>query len=85
MASPPPGLEALPEQLGAGRDKVVLANHDRANDYVLLTREIAASKGKFEVRVTLPEALPYARLTLRAYAATTADEALGVLTVDVKK
>jgi hypothetical protein len=85
LASPPPGLEAAPEQLGAGRDKIILANHDRANDYVLLTREIAASKGKFEVRVTLPEALPYARLTLRAYAATTEDEALGVLTVEVKK
>jgi hypothetical protein len=85
LSSPPPGLEAVPEQPGAARTKVILANHDRANDFVLLAVEATPTQGRFEVRVTLPEALPYARLTLRAYAATEKHEALGVSTVDVKK
>jgi hypothetical protein len=78
-------LQPLPEKPGPERAKVMLANHDRANDYALFAKDTTVEKGQFEVKITLPEALPYPRLTLRAYAATKSDEGLGVLTVELKK
>jgi hypothetical protein len=80
-ASEPADLRPLPPKPGPERDKVMLENHARANQFVLSTRETTADGPDFTVTFTVPAQLPGRRLVLRAYAARGTDEALGVLTV----
>lgn len=84
LGSEPPDLQPLPKD-GEERAKVMRANHDRANQFAVLTSEATVKDGRFEVRVTLPESLPWPRLTLRAYAATDKEEGLGVMAVSVQR
>ena len=49
LGSSPPDLQPLPKE-GDERAKVMLANHERANRFVLLTREATVKDGRFEVR-----------------------------------
>ena len=83
LGSEPPDLQLLPKE-GPDRAKVMLANHERANQFALLTREAMVKDGRFELQLPLPDKLPWQRLTLRAYAATEKQDGLGVLTVQVK-
>jgi len=85
LTSEPADLEAVPPGSGADRSQVVLANHERANRFVLRALEVPVREGRFAAEVRVPETIPWPRLLLRAYAATERHEALGVLTLDVKK
>jgi hypothetical protein len=80
LSSLPPDLQPLPPE-EPERSKIMSANHEKANRFALLSREATVKNGRFEVQVPLPNALPWPRLTLRAYAATDTREGLGVLIV----
>jgi hypothetical protein len=77
-SSEPDDLEPLPKEPGAKRDRSMLANHERANRLVLITKETSIRDGRFEAKVDLPAKLPYPRLLIRAYVATDKKEGLGV-------
>jgi peptidase C25-like protein len=85
LASEPADLEPLPKQKGADRDRVMLANHDRANRFVLFSKDVVVKNGLFEVEWKLPAALPWPRLVLRAYAATDRHEAIATLPLSLSK
>jgi hypothetical protein len=80
--SSPTDLQPLPagEPL---RDRVMFANHERANRFAVASAETTVRDGRFEARLTVPPRLPWQHLTLRAYAATDATDGLGVLTLNV--
>jgi hypothetical protein len=82
--SVPADLEALPAKPGADRDRVMRANHDRANRFVLAETELDAKGEGFSARLSVP-AKPAARqLILRAYAATERDEGQGILRLRIE-
>jgi len=83
--SVPNDLERLPKDAGPARDRVMLANHERANRFVVATCEGVVKDGRFEANLEVPANLPWPRLILRAYAATERDEGMAVRTLDVKK
>jgi hypothetical protein len=66
------------------RDRVILANHERANRFILVTREVAVQDGRFQTTLDVPAKLPWPRLILRAYAAGEKDEGMAVRLLDVK-
>ncbi len=82
-----PDLEPLPTRHLREGDKtaIELRNWERANSFVLATRKIEAEKGRFEAGLRLPQALPYPRVIVRAYAVQGNRECLGILVVPVKK
>jgi hypothetical protein len=77
-SSEPDDLELLPKEPGAKRERIMLANHERANRLVLVTKEVSVRDGRFEAKVELPAKLPYPRLLVRAYVATDKKEGVGV-------
>lgn len=74
-ASVPAGLEAVPAA-GPPRERALLANHRRANDFVLARAEVSAVAGRFAVRLPLPAEVPGTRILVRVRAWTDTDEAL---------
>jgi hypothetical protein len=83
LTSEPLGLKPLPADQGAERQQTMLANHDRANRFVLVEQKLSAKECRFETQLQLPEQLPWKNLVLRAYAATDSLEALGVISLPV--
>jgi hypothetical protein len=84
VSSQPPDAEPLPKE-AAQRDKVMLANHDRANRFALQTVEVEVRDGRFKAKLEVPQKLPYPRLIVRAYATTEKEDSMGVQTLEVKK
>jgi hypothetical protein len=84
LGSVPVGLEPLPKDPTKARE-VMMANHERANSVVLATYEVRPRDGRFECSLKLPAKLPWPRLTVRAFAATKTEVAVGVLTLRVRK
>lgn len=84
--SVPDDLEPLPKDdpLGKLKDRVMLANHERANRFILAAKECEARDGRFEATLELPASLPWKRVLLRAYAATEKEEGLTVRTLSVQ-
>ena len=85
MSSTPTDLEPLPKEAGPERDRAMMRNHERANRFAVAEAEATVKDGRFEAKLELPVKLPWERLHVRAYAATDTQEALGVLTVDVRE
>lgn len=84
--SVPADLIPVPKEPGEARDRVLLANHDRANRFVVATAECrATADGRFEAKLETPAKLPWPRLILRARAVTEGAEGLAVQTIQVKK
>jgi hypothetical protein len=86
--SEPADLEPLPADEGIGgkaRDRVILANHERANQFVLASAEAVAREGKFEAKLDVPAKLPWRKLVLRVYAVTEREEGLAVLPLPVAR
>jgi hypothetical protein len=83
LASEPTGLQPLIEREG-DRARTMLANHERANAFVLAVAEAKVKDGQFSARLKAPATLPWKQLTLRAYAATEKNEAMGVAVMKVK-
>jgi hypothetical protein len=84
LTSEPADLQPLPKE-PAEQARVMLANHERANRFVLAAKEVKARDGRFEAALELPPKLPWPRLILRAYAATELQEGQGVLSLPVKR
>lgn len=82
MTAPPGDLLTLPPAPGPERDRVLLLNHERANDPVLARRELPA-EARFDTQLTLPDPIPWHRLILRAYAASEQGDAIGVCPLPV--
>jgi hypothetical protein len=80
----PLGLEPLPRTPGPARDRVMLANHERANRFAVAAAEVVARDGRFTARLAVPAKLPWPHLVLRAYAATEREEGQGVRRVAVR-
>jgi hypothetical protein len=83
--SVPADLEPLPKAGDPARDRVMLANAEKANTFVLAACDARVDGERFEGRLPLPARLPWPRLLLRAYAATDTQEALNVLPLAVEK
>jgi hypothetical protein len=78
LTSDPLDLQSVPREPAAERNKVMLANHERANRFVLSEQRVPAPDGRFEIKLQLPDKLPWPQLLLRAYAVTDRTEALGI-------
>jgi hypothetical protein len=83
--SVPEALETVPKDPGLARSRVMLANHDRANRFVLATAECAVKETRFAASLNVPAKLPETHLILRVYASTEREEGMAVKTLDVKK
>src|SRR5262249_22722850 len=77
--SPSAGLEPLPKEPGPARDRVMRANHDRANRFVLSEVTVSAASTRFAASLAVPADLRRAGLVVRAYAATDRADGQGVL------
>jgi hypothetical protein len=77
--SVPPDLETLPAESASLRNRVIRANHERANQFVLAEADAAATETHFATNLNVPEKLPGRELILRAYAATRRCDGQGVL------
>lgn len=77
-SSTPADLQPLPKE-GRERDRVMFANHERANCFILAEAEAEVRAGGFAAKVELPAKLPWEKVLLRAYATTEQHEALGVV------
>jgi hypothetical protein len=87
VSSQPADLEPMPKETPFNapvRERVMLANHERANRFMLAGAEAVVADGRFEATLTLPAKLPWPRLTLRAYVANDREEGLAVRLVDVQ-
>lgn len=83
--SVPGDLEPLSAAAGPARDRVLLANHRRANDFTVVHTEDVAAQGRFTVQLQLPARLPGTRLVLRVRAFTEKAEALATELLTVSR
>jgi hypothetical protein len=81
--SVPDGLEPLPKLPGAERDGIMLANHRRANRFVVVEKEVAAKGREFTATLDVPAKLPWQTLLLRVYAHTERDEGISAQRLSV--
>ena len=84
VSSVPDDLEPMPKDPMA-RNRVMQANHELANRFVLATCECTVKDGAFEAKLEVPAKLPWPRLILRVYAATENAEGMAVRTLEVKR
>lgn len=77
----PMGLEPLPKAAGEMRRRVMLANHERANEFNLATTDAKVNNRRFEAKLPIPEEAPWPRVIVRAYAADGHQEGMGVTVV----
>jgi hypothetical protein len=82
VASDP--LDQKPLPADGHLDVVMQANHDRANNFVLVGATTQADRDRFDLRLKVPSSLPWPRLVLRAYAANTMTEAMSVRLLPVR-
>ncbi|HTU20640.1 MAG TPA: C25 family cysteine peptidase [Gemmataceae bacterium] len=86
--SVPNDLAALPKEGrsdAVARDRVMLANHERANHFVVMASECTVEDGRFQATLDVPAKLPWPRLILRAYAAGEDAESMAVRILEVRK
>ena len=86
VSSLPPDLEPLPKEASAATvERIMLANHERANRFTLATGEVTAQDERFTLKLDLPAKLPYARVIVRAAAATDGEEGLGTQVLEIDR
>ena len=86
LDSAPVDLETLPPDTPGNqqaRQRVFMANHDRANSFVLASADVKAFGTEFTCSFAVPGNLPWKRLNCRASAMQSGQPALGVITVPV--
>jgi hypothetical protein len=69
------------EGKAAARDRVILANHERANRFVLVSSEGIVKDGNFQAALDVPAKLPWPSVILRVYAANEREEGMVVRTL----
>jgi hypothetical protein len=82
VGSLPEGLRPVPA--GEGHDAAVLANHERANDFVVTAVDAEVHGRDFEGRLRPPARLSWPRVVLRAYAGTADAEGIAVRLLEVR-
>jgi hypothetical protein len=88
IGSAPTDLEKLPASTPENqeaRERIAVSNHRRANSFVLASAGARPEGTRFQCPLEVPATLPWTNVVLRAYAATEAAEALGVLTLPVRQ
>lgn len=85
VSSVPDDLAAMPKGPAETRSRVILANHERANRFVLATSEAEVKDGRFQALLDVPPKLPWPHVILRVYAAGAREEGMAVRVLDVKK
>jgi hypothetical protein len=85
FTSEPADLRLLPDQPPEERAKVMLANHEAANRFILSRRELMTTDGRFEARFDLPRQVPWPQLLLRAYAVQEGRDGTGTLLLTLPK
>jgi hypothetical protein len=83
--SVPLDVEPLPGETGPARDRVMRANHERANQFDLAAAEVDAKENCFTLTLNLPEKVPGTALILRAYASTDRADGQGILRLAVER
>jgi hypothetical protein len=81
----PSDLEPLPGEPGSLQDRVMRANHERANHFVLAEADARTTGLQFVGNLKVPEKLPGHDLILRAYASTDRSDGQGVLRLDADR
>jgi hypothetical protein len=82
--SVPIDLESVPAAPPNARARVMLANHEKANRFELLTQDVQASAGRFECQMKLPAKLPWPQVIVKASAVQDGPESLGVGKITVR-
>lgn len=86
LDSVPPDLEKLPPNSPGNREarqRTFVANHQRANSFVLASADAKAAGADFVGSLEVPANLPWTRLICRASATRSNETALGVIAVPV--
>jgi hypothetical protein len=84
LSSEPESLALVPRKAGPERNRLLLANHERANNFVVASKEITLAGNQFENRIQLPAEIPWPRLILRAFATTQRADGIGILVLPVQ-
>jgi hypothetical protein len=82
--SMPAGLEKLPQNPAENREarnRAFLANHQRANAFVLAAADAEVSANQFSGSLEVPGEMPWNSVVLRALATLPHDSGLGILTL----
>ena len=82
-ASSPVDPETVPTRPGPERDKVLLANHRRANQFEIVSKQIRVKERQFRLTLDVPKDLPKGKLRLRVVATTDAEVVIRVQSVEV--
>ena len=80
LEKPPPNSPGNRE----ARERTFIANHQRANSFVLASAEAKAAGGRFAGSLEMPARVPWKSLICRASATLSNETGLGVITVPVK-
>ena len=86
LNSPPCNLESFPTvttENRAFRADLIATNHQRANDFVLVSANAETVGNGFQATLTVPDRVPWSTLVLRATATTSTETALGTRLVPV--
>ena len=84
LTSSPMGIRRLPPKTaGTAWQQAVMANHERANRFVLVEKRVVASGREFQAILSLPQVVPPGDMIVRVYASTLTAEAMGVATLRV--
>jgi hypothetical protein len=84
VGAPPIGIVAVPDDPKQA-EEVIRANHQRANNLVLVTQSVDAHDGRFRVTLKAPAELPWQKLIVRAVADAGETNARGVLAIPISK
>lgn len=80
LERPVNSVPADPEGMQA-RHRVLLANHERANRFIVAASESTVKDGRYQATLEVPAKLPWPRLILRVYAANEREEGMAVRTL----
>ena len=86
LDSTSPVLETVPPnspENREARERIYIANHQRANTYVLTQADTVATNKNFSAMMAVPAALPWTNLTLKASATISNETEQGVLVLPV--
>lgn len=78
-------LHSVPAGPPERRNQILLANHERANQFILMEEVLSVRQGRFTAIFELPDRLPWSNLVIRAYALSGSQEVIGVATVRVSE
>jgi hypothetical protein len=83
-ASVPAGLAPVPREPGAARNRVLLANHEKANRFVLAEASATAQGTRFALSLPIPASLPVTVPILRVRAVSKSGEAMVTRRVEAR-